>query len=107
MTEARAHVEYDLPGDGLIVTIVEGPPGQRVQVYWADGPWAQRRHLDPATAAREPSLFIPQDAARALLDALLDHFGNATGGRLQRADFEHERKRRDLLEDALMKLVTE
>ncbi|MFY1595460.1 hypothetical protein [Micromonospora sp. WMMD737] len=53
-----------------------------------------------------PSMALTDDLAMALLDALADHYGNTTGGRQQRADYEHERGRVDRLigvvEGALM-----
>lgn len=52
---------------------------------------------EPGTSWPAPSMQFTDDLARALLDALADHFGNTSGGRQQRADFEHERGRVDRL----------
>lgn len=49
-----------------------------------------------------PSLRLDDDLGRALLDALAEHYGNTSGGRQQRADYEHERKRVDRLIGALI-----
>ncbi|PZG12952.1 hypothetical protein C1I95_24735 [Micromonospora craterilacus] len=54
-------------------------------------------HLAEGRAWPEPSLRMDEDVARALYDALAEHFGHAAGGRQQRADFEHERGRVDRL----------
>ncbi|WP_431728609.1 hypothetical protein [Verrucosispora sp. TAA-831] len=54
-------------------------------------------HLAEGSAWPEPSLRLEEDVARALFDALAEHFGQAAGGRQQRADFVHERGRVDLL----------
>lgn len=50
-----------------------------------------------AVAMPTPSLTIPDDLGRALLDALAGFYGGTTGGLQQRADFEHERARVDRL----------
>lgn len=58
--------------------------------------------LRPHTALPGPSLQLDDDLGRALLDALAEHYGNTSGGRQQRADYEHERARVDLLIGALI-----
>lgn len=59
----------------------------------------------PGTAMPAPSLTLADDLAMALLDALADHFGNTSGGRQQRADYEHERGRVDHLSGVLARIA--
>lgn len=52
------------------------------------------------------NLRIDEDAARALYDALAQHFSGEAGGRQTRADLMHERGRVDKLTDALIVVTT-
>jgi hypothetical protein len=53
----------------------------------------------------EPTLQIPGDMARALLDGLTRHFSGAEDTRVLRQDYDAERKRVDKLTDALIEAV--
>lgn len=53
-----------------------------------------------------PPLRIPVDAARALYDALAQHFGGTSNSKQLRADYDAERKRVDKLTDAVLKIAT-
>lgn len=64
---------------------------------------ADHELVAPGTSLPRPSLAIPDDLGRALLDALAAHYGGTTGGLQQRADFEHERRRVDRLIEHLTK----
>ena len=53
-----------------------------------------------------PDLFLDQDAARALYEALADHFGHGgTDTRALRRDYEAERKRVDKMIDTVLDVV--
>lgn len=52
---------------------------------------------------RLPTITIPDDVARALLDALSTHYGGAADTRTLRRDYEDERKRVDKLISYLTK----
>lgn len=54
----------------------------------------------------DAALRIPEDVARALLDALAEHFGGDSVGRTARQDHVAERARVDKLTDALIAVVT-
>lgn len=56
--------------------------------------------------ARMPSLRIPTDAARALYDALAQHFGGTSNSKQLRADYDAERARVDKLTAAVLTIVT-
>ncbi len=53
------------------------------------------------TAVDEPSLRLPEDLARALLDALAAHFGGTSEAQTLRSDYLAERKRVDKMIDLL------
>lgn len=56
-------------------------------------------------ASTEAWLGLPECAARALLDALSQHFGGTNDTRQARRDFEAERARSDKLTDALVAIA--
>lgn len=107
-----ARVEYDLLSLGVKVVI-----GQRTQdgVLYLTGitgantgfaadntEFVEQGHNAPDTV----SLRVNEDAARALYDALAQHFAGETGGRQTRADLMHERGRVDKMIDALIQSWT-
>jgi hypothetical protein len=53
----------------------------------------------------EPTVVLPGDAARALLDALMRHYQGASDMHTVRADLLHERKRVDKLTDAVIAIA--
>jgi hypothetical protein len=53
-----------------------------------------------------PPLRIPIDAARALCDALITHFGGTSNSKQLRADYDAERSRVDKLTDSLIAIAT-
>ncbi len=56
--------------------------------------------------AETPALRIPTEAARALYDALAQHFGGTSNSKQLRADYDVERGRVDKLTDAVLKIAT-
>lgn len=56
----------------------------------------------PEGATAAPSLVMEDDLGRALLDALIMHYGGATNVRQLRADYDHERSRVDKLIEHIM-----
>ena len=55
----------------------------------------------------EPTLALPDDMARALLDALMQHYQGAEDTRALRRDYDAERARVDKLTDALIGIAGE
>lgn len=53
--------------------------------------------LDEVAAWTEPTLRLPEDMARALLDALAGHFGGTSDVQTLRKDYLAERARVDLM----------
>ncbi|MEU3452145.1 hypothetical protein ABZ671_00680 [Micromonospora sp. NPDC006766] len=91
----RVTITPDAGWDGIAIQI-----GRRM----GEGHTQQLRFEQTADEVRPAGTDMPQasmkltdDLAMALLDALADHYGNTTGGRQQRADYEHERARVDRL----------
>ena len=68
--------------------------GQPVDIVMVDHP----DHTAPPT---EPTMRLPENAARALLDALSKHFGGTTDVMSLRRDYDAERKRVDRMIDHL------
>lgn len=64
-------------------------------------------HVESAQAPPDRAhLRIPEDAARALYDALAQHFAGEAGGRQTRTDLMHERGRVDRLIETLATVAT-
>lgn len=86
-------------GDALIYVTALGTDGfgametERVEV-----------NMMPTNAGR---LRLPEDAARALYDALAQHFAGEAGTRQTRADLLHERGRVDKLIDVVSTVATQ
>jgi hypothetical protein len=66
--------------------------------------WENVRPEDAATTV-DPTFTMDEDVARALMDQLIRHFEGSSDTRTLRQDYEHERKRRDNLEDAIMRIA--
>jgi hypothetical protein len=103
-TETRAHVKGDWVRDGVAIAIVTNRrgDGQGVVRQWIDA----YREYDPREAISDHEdgggdwLRLPEREARALYEALAEHFGH-TGNdvRALRRDYEAERARVDRLID--------
>jgi len=97
----EAHVSDDFMIDGVAVYIsLKHDHGRQILHISSDGTqeWADHEPLAPA----EPTLKLPGEAARALLDALLRHYEGAPDMRTARQDLLHERGRVDKLTDAVI-----
>lgn len=96
---AEAHIEHDWMNDGVRIAARLNP--QQV-LQWGE---VSVTTVDPMTApARESWLELPTDVARALYEALADHFGHSGHDtRALRKDYEAERARVDRLIDAAIK----
>jgi hypothetical protein len=96
---ARAGVRADAFGRRVEIAIAP----QDGQVYVWPTLAIQTVDLD-AVAPENGFLPLPVDAARALYEALAQHFGgNASDTRQLRGDYDAERKRVDKMIDALIK----
>lgn len=101
MTYRAGVVRNDPLGMGVEVAIGRLPEGgegpmQVVTGITSDG---VTHEVIPANAAA-PTLRIPDEVARPLLDALANHYGGTSDSRTLRRDYEAERARVDKLIDA-------
>ena len=71
---------------------------QPIELVFAD--------VDPNIGGQMPTLQLPEDAARALLDALAAHFGGVSEVQTLRKDYMAERARVDKLIDHMTKAVS-
>ena len=96
---ARAHIEHDWMRDGVKI----GVTLDRTHVLRWEVPTASP--LEPEQAAPDDAwLRLPDDVARALYEALADHYGHSGHDtRALRKDYEAERARVDKLIDATIK----
>jgi hypothetical protein len=96
----RVNVVENFPALGLDVYIGRGSEGQRQ--LWRPQGWDA---LIDASVQVDPSLTLPTEAAKGLLDAMLEHYRGGTDARLLRGDYEAERKRVDKLLDTVSKIA--
>lgn len=106
-TAARAEFVVDVapnfPRQSLDVWVTQ-PQHERVYRY-SDEPGGRWEPYPPPGIVVDPSFSVSDDAAKALLDALLDHYRGGSDARLARADFENERARADKLIDAVVAIA--
>lgn len=100
----RAGVQcYDVMRNGVHVVIGEssgeGWPATVVTGLTSEG--AQFERLPAGDAAA--TIFIPDDIAHVLLDALAAHYGGTGDSRQLRRDYDAERHRVDLMIRSLLK----
>ena len=104
----RAYVADDMAGYGVRIAIVsqgdnDTTPREVLRIVGKeDG--VHHFHwqlIEPGTHV-EPTLQLPGDMARAVLDGLSRHFQGTDDARALRRDYEHERGRSDKLTDALI-----
>lgn len=89
--------------DSTVVNIVDRngtATGANLIMRFEDGE-VRWEPYEPGTEVKA-SLRLPDEVARALLDALHQHFAGATDARSLRADYNHERGRVDRLIGALI-----
>ena len=96
---SKARIEYDLVCDGPKIAILRERGSRREVIQWGALSVKVIEEADHATVAPDESwLYLPEDDARALYEALTDYFGH--GGhdtRALRKDYDAERARVDRL----------
>ena len=98
----EAHVQENFSYAGIDIYLIEGT-GDRRFLRKSDGTMEE---LDPyAAVSTPPTIRLPEPAARALLDKLMQHFQGASDLQTIRGDLLHERDRRDKLEDAMTRIA--
>lgn len=103
----KARIADHFAADGCAIWLyTEWEKGKRsVMHFSADGVNGVAWQDAEATAEIPPTMRLPDDAARALLDALLRHYQGASDMHTVRADLLHERGRADKLTDALIRIA--
>lgn len=108
-----ARIREDSFGDGIDIAIIMKPgeysDGVRRILHIVgidpDGRLTQRWDEMVPGAAREPTLTLTDDEARALLAALHTHYSGVEDTRTLRRDYDHERGRVDKLADVISTLA--
>jgi len=92
----RAHIAQKYWADTVEVFIVDHAEMGRVRVLYMDETQSYRwEEHDEAVSDVKPTLQLPRDSGRALLQALVEHYNGADDTRALRRDYEAERKRVD------------
>lgn len=107
----RARIEADWPMGGVAVILaLRIPDGNRLVTRLGGEGFDRMETVDilnhEAFPTPTPALRMPEDAARALYDALAQHFAGETGSRQTRADLLHERGRVDKLIQVVSQVAT-
>lgn len=99
----QAFVERDWsrPFDGVTVHLASFNDGTIDVAQPVDIVFAAEPRSVGAVPVREPFMRLSEDHARALYDALAEHFGGYQGVRSLRADYDAERQRVDKMLSAL------
>lgn len=93
----QAHIEDDWQRNGVQVALIMDGGNRERTLYDFSGVVMTTYEPDgPTRPGDDTRLALPYDAARALYEALADHFGHAGhDARALRRDYEAERKRVD------------
>lgn len=109
----RAYIHPNYMGR-LAVTLARHPEGEgltddRILIMRMrgsnDASWATWEPVEDPNAEIAPTLFLGDEEARVLLDALAQHYQGASDMRLLRADRDHERGRVDKLLDVVAEIA--
>jgi hypothetical protein len=102
--DVRVSDDFIIDGLAIWVSLKDGDSRRVLRLGGDRGhEWQQ---VEPATAT-EPTLQLPGEAARALLDALLRHYEGASDMHTVRSDLLHERGRVDKLIDVISQIALE
>lgn len=106
----KARIADDFAADGCAIWLyTEWEQGKRNVLHFSpDGASGRNGMQWEATepgALVPPTMKLPDDAARVLLDALLRHYQGASDMHTVRADLLHERGRADKLTDAVIRIA--
>lgn len=103
MIEVRVTDDFMIDGLAVYVSMKHSSTHRQIMHYHGENAvsWDD---VDPV-AITEPTLKLPGEAARALLDALLRHYQGASDMHTVRADLLHERDRVDKLTSGLLQIA--
>jgi len=94
----RVFIENSFSANGVAVHLGTYSNGKLLVAKFMQLEWEE---VPPATST-QPSLYLDDNLARSLLDALARHYGASTDIITTREDYLHERSRVDKLIDNLM-----
>jgi hypothetical protein len=103
--EARVSDDYMIDGIAIWIALKHGPGDRRLLRLTPDPGVTSWEEHEPLAQAVPPTLKLPDEAARALLDALLRHYQGAEDLRTVRSDLLHERGRVDRLTSGLLQIA--
>lgn len=97
----KAHIQQNWLMDGIDIFIT---------LQGSDGRYLVRRdgnieRLEEGTVSNESTVTLSEEAARALLDQLLQYYQGATDLHTVRGDLLHEREQRDKLTAAITRIA--
>jgi hypothetical protein len=102
----RIHIGDDFTRMAVSIYVVDSIDQNRARVMQPEGSMWQWAEVDPSVGYEvPPTIRLPEDAARALLDSLAAHFGGVSEVQTLRKDYLAERSRVDKLTDALIRLA--
>lgn len=104
----RVHVADNWAALGVNIAIVQEGGGERVLMHFTEsdaGLNRMERMTEPGALPALPTLKLDYDTAKALADALVNFFNGTTDERQLRADLEHERKRAERFESAVLRML--
>lgn len=108
----RAYVHDNWPGMNVAVSLVQHPQDEsvwdghaRILRLGADHLAVGWESIEDPSAEIKPTFMLGHEEARALLDALAEHYQGASDLRLLRADRDHERGRVDKLLDVVTEIA--
>lgn len=108
----RAYIHDNWPGMNVAVSLVQHPQDEsvwdghaRILRLGTDLLAAGWEPIEDPSAEIKPTFILGHEEARALLDALAEHYQGASDTRLLRADRDHERGRVDKLLDAVTEIA--
>jgi len=93
----KAHVEHDPMSFGVRIAVAETHDGRVTHLTTWEPPVVQAVDDDGRASLDIEGMWLrlPDDVARALLDALASHYGGTSDVQTLRRDYEAERKRVD------------
>ena len=99
------HVSDDFMIDGVAIYVsIKHTHGRQILQLGEDGRQTWTDH-EPLGVVAQPTLKLPGEAARALLDALLRHYQGAADTQTLRSDLLHERNRVDKITSGLLQIA--
>lgn len=98
----KAYIQQNFMVDGIDIYIIQDGGGKR---FLLSGDNRTLTEVGEGTSSATPTIRLPESAARALLDQLLQYYQGATDLHTVRGDLLHEREQRDKLTAAITRIA--